>query len=93
MMWEECYVGRLRIRLPLVMSHIFMVLSRPALKRVTLSWRSKIVQMKSKWPVIVFRQAEEYFLVRLHTFMVLSALPETKVLPVLVQSRQRMSLI
>ena len=92
-MWEECSVGRLRIRLPLVMSHIFMVLSRPALKRVTLSWRSKIVQMKSKWPVIVFRQAEEYFLVRLHTFMVLSALPETKVLPVLVQSRQRMSLI
>ena len=76
-----------------MMSHIFIVLSRPALSRVELSCNSKIVQMKSRCPVIVFRQAELYFLVRLHTFMVLSALPEISVFPVVVQSRHKMSLI
>lgn len=47
-MWEVCYVGRFLMRLPLVMSHILMVLSRPALRRVMLSLRRTMVQMKSR---------------------------------------------
>lgn len=81
------------MRLPVVMSHTLMLLSRPALSSVTLSCSSTMVQMKSRWPVIVFRHAELYFLVRLHTFIVRSALPEISVLPVDVQSRQRISLM
>lgn len=90
---DVCSVGKFLMRLPTVISHIFIVLSRPALRRVILSWSSTMVQMKSRWPVIVFRQAELYFLVRLQTFIVLSALPETSVFPVLVQSRHNISLI
>lgn len=81
------------MRLPVVMSHIFIDLSRPADKRVMLSCSKTIVQMKSRWPVIVLRQAELYFFVRLQTFIVRSALPEIRVFPVLVQSIQRISLI
>ena len=81
------------MRLPLVMSHIFIDLSSPALRRVTLSCSSTIVQMKSRCPVIVLRQAELYFLVKLHTLIVLSALPEIRVFPVVVHYRQRMSLM
>lgn len=92
-MWEMCSLGRLRIKLPLVMSHIFMVLSRPALKRVVLSWSRQIVQMKSRWPVRVLRQAELYFFVRDQTLMVRSELPEIRVWPVDVHSRHRTSLM
>ena len=92
-MWEECSVGRFLIRFPLVMSHIFMDLSKPALRRVMLSLRRRMVQMKSRWPVIVLRQAELYFLVSDHNLMVRSALPEISVFPEVVQSRQRISLI
>lgn len=35
--------------------------------------------MKSKCPVKVFKQAELYFLVSDHTFIVLSELPDIKV--------------
>ncbi len=88
-----CSVGKFLIKLPVVMSHIFIDLSNPADRRVMLSCNKTIVQMKSKWPVIVFRHAELYFFVRLQTFIVRSALPEISVLPVLVQSKQRISLI
>ena len=81
------------MRLPLVMSHIFIDLSSPELRRVTLSCSRTIVQMKSRCPVIVLRQAELYFFVKLHTLIVLSALPEIRVLPVVVHYRQRMSLM
>jgi hypothetical protein len=81
------------MRLPFVISHIFILLSRPALSSVTLSFRRRMVQIKSRWPVIVLRQAELYFLVRLHTLIVLSALPEIKVCPVEVQSKHNISLI
>lgn len=49
--------------------------------------------MKSVCPVNVFKQAELYFFVKLHTFIVLSELPDISVWPLLVQSIQSMSLI
>lgn len=61
------------------MSHIFIILSNPPENKVVLSFSRQIVQMKSKWPVKVFRHAELYFLVRLQTFIVRSELPEIKV--------------
>ena len=79
---EMCSFGKFRIRLPVVMSHIFIILSRPALNNVVLSCKRQIVQMKSKWPVRVFRQAELYFFVNDHTLIVRSELPEIKVWPV-----------
>ena len=81
-MWEMCSLGRFRIKLPVVMSHIFIILSRPALNSVVLSCKRHMVQIKSKCPVRVFKQAELYFLVNDQTFMVLSELPEIRVWPV-----------
>lgn len=92
-MWEICSFGKFRIRFPVVMSHIFIILSKPPLNNVVLSWSKHIVQIKSKWPVKVFRHAELYFFVRLHTFMVRSELPDIKVLPVDVHYKHKTSLI
>lgn len=92
-MWEECSVGRFRIKLPVLMSHIFIILSSPPLNTVQSSWSNKIVQMKSVWPVNVLRQAELYFLVKLQTLMVRSELPEIRVLPLLVHSIHNISLM
>ena len=91
--WEVCSVGKFRIKFPVFMSHIFIVLSIPPLNKVESSWRSTIDQIKSKWPVSVFRHAELYFFVKLHTLMVLSALPEMRVCPLVVHYRQRISLM
>ena len=91
--WEMCSFGKLRIRLPVVMSHIFIVLSSPPLNNVVLSWRRQIVQIKSKCPVNVLRHAELYFLVKLQTFIVLSELPDMRVLPVDVHYKHKTSLI
>ena len=92
-MCEMCSFGKLRIKFPLVMSHIFIVLSSPALNKVVLSCSKQIVQIKSKWPVNVLRHAELYFFVSDHTFIVRSELPEINVWPVDVHSRHSTSLI
>jgi hypothetical protein len=91
--WEICSFGKLRIKLPVVISHIFIVLSSPPLNKVVLSCRRQIVQMKSKWPVNVFKHAELYFLVKLHTLIVLSELPEISVFPVDVHYKHKTSLM
>lgn len=92
-MWEVCSTGRFLIKLPVLMSHILICLSSPPLKMVQSSWSSRIVQMKSVWPVRVFRQAELYFLVKLQTLIVLSELPDIKVCPLLVHYMHKMSLM
>ncbi len=92
-MCEICSFGRFRIKFPVVMSHILIILSKPPLNNVVLSCSKQIVQMKSKCPVNVFKQAELYFFVKLHTFIVLSELPDIKVCPVDVHSRQSTSLM
>ena len=90
---EECSVGRFLIKFPVLISHIFIVLSNPPLKSVTSSCRSTIDQMKSVCPVKVFKHAELYFLVKLQTFIVRSALPEMSVCPLLVHYILKISLI
>lgn len=92
-MCEMCSFGRFLIRLPVVISHIFIILSSPALNKVVLSWSKHMVQMKSKCPVNVFKHAELYFLVNDQTFMVLSELPEIRVWPVDVHYRHNTSLM
>ena len=92
-MCEMCSFGRFLIRLPVVMSHIFIILSRPALNKVVLSCSKHMVHMKSKCPVRVFKHAELYFLVNDQTLMVLSELPEIRVWPVDVDYRHNTSLI
>lgn len=92
-MWEICSLGKFLIKFPVVMSHIFIILSRPPLNNVVLSWSKHIVQIKSVWPVNVFKQAELYFLVKLQTLIVRSELPEIKVFPVDVHYKHNTSLI
>lgn len=92
-MWEICSLGKFLMRFPLVMSHILIILSRPPLNKVVLSCNRHIVQIKSKWPVKVFKQAELYFFVRLQTLIVRSELPEIRVLPVDVHYKHKTSLI
>lgn len=91
--WDVCSLGKLRIKFPVVISQIFIVLSKPPLKRVVLSCNRHIVQMKSKCPVIVLRHADEYFFVKDHTLTVLSELPDISVFPVDVHYIHKTSLI